>query len=365
MRATLVALNFKGEHLEVGVRHLFLLVVLCRDINVSKLNALALFQTSSFLCRRSSNGKNKAGKVLLVLIGLLVLSADRQPNLCARVAHGSYFPNFCIGTCTKTHSVSLLNLKRFLEIRQKFSCQHGLCNCKVVAALCVLGYKLFNIVCFILMHTEILFQCLIKTLNDLLGNHFVLCCFRCSLLATECIRVCIRCSNIEELEQEITIRICQTRAKCLRSISLLPNKRPLNIDTLFRVVVINPRPHHIRANQDLVVVFFIDITLAGSLGLFVCIWGHNCAALLDVRNQRQTILVHKYRDFCENLILGNILVTVATLVLLDDLHLLSDSGKFLINVYLFCHFTPPLNMSLPCRQDAAGAPVCYAQKSYQ
>ena len=112
-------------------------------------------------------------------------------------------------------------------------------------------------------------------------------------------------------------------------------------------------------------VFVIALLGDGSLGLFVCIGGHNCAALLDVRNQRQTILVHKYRDFCENLILGNILVTVATLVLLDDLHLLSDSGKFLINVHLFCHFTPPLNMSLPCRQDATGAPVCYAQKSYQ
>lgn len=78
-------INFEGENLVVGVGNFLFLVVLGGDIHITKLNSVALFQASSLLGCRSADCINKAGKILLILTGLLVLAANRNPQLYAGV----------------------------------------------------------------------------------------------------------------------------------------------------------------------------------------------------------------------------------------------------------------------------------------
>ena len=61
--------------------------------------------------------------------------------------------------------------------------------------------------------------------DNLLGNHLVLRCFCCTLLAAVGIRVVVRGCHVEILEQKVAVRVRQTRPKSLGGIRLLADQR--------------------------------------------------------------------------------------------------------------------------------------------
>ena len=77
------AVLLEPERLVVGVGDLLVCVILRRDVDVAQLDARTLGEFHCFRCARRTNEHDEAGKLLLVLVGLLVLTADRQPNLGA------------------------------------------------------------------------------------------------------------------------------------------------------------------------------------------------------------------------------------------------------------------------------------------
>ena len=61
-------------------------------------------------------------------------------------------------------------------------------------------------------------------------------------------------------------------------------------------------------------------------------------SMYDARDEGQIVLVHETRNFCQNFILADVLVSIAGLVALDDLDLLTDFRKPLVDVHvLLCH----------------------------